>query len=339
MKKTDDFRLDKNLISGFEKLFALIQKSQGILISGHVNPDGDDLGSQLALSHYLSDIGKPHLLIDEEEIPERFQFLPGSDRILSFDEAGEIDLDEYDLFIVVDSGELSRIGRVTELIGESMTVVKIDHHPSSEHFGSLNIERESASSIGEILFYFFDYFNIEVSKDAATCLFVSIVTDTGWFRFDKMSPNVHLIASELLKIGVVPIEINRSLDQMKPYSYLQLLSRVLNRLELFSENRIAISSLTLDDFSEIGDDETDGMINTIGTIDSVEVYILIKEKEPGFFSASLRSKTEIDVSIVAANIGGGGHSKAAGCRTRDLSLQDFKKKLVFEIEKQYTRGQ
>lgn len=320
---TVDTQLEQELLD----LYALINSSNGIIITGHVNADGDDVGSQLAVAEYLHSINKKYIIINGDVIPHHLKFLPNSKWINHIDDI-DIDLDQYDTAIVVDSGDIERIGTVKFLLEKNIKIINIDHHAGNTLFGDVNIIKVEACSVGEILYYFFKVNNIEITKNIAVDLYISIVSDTGSFKYDRMHSAVHIIVSDLMDIGVVPSEFNIHLFQSRRKCYIKLLSLILSRIEFYADNKIAVSYLFNDDFQGLEDDDTDGLIENMGIIDSVSVYCLIKEKKTGYYSASLRSKYNVNVAKIAANFSGGGHFKAAGCRTEKLEFEDFKKQLI-----------
>ncbi len=315
-----------------KKLHKLILESKAVIIAGHVTPDGDDIASQLALGEFLRGLGKKYVIAWSEDVPRAFKFLPNSGSIENVGRAG-IDPSGYDLFIIVDSGDLGRIGRIKDYIRPHHTVVNIDHHRMNTMFGSLNIVEEKACSIGEILYYYFLANEVPITHEMAVDLYVSIVTDTGSFNYDCMHRDVHYMAADLMDAGIVPSDFNILLYQNKSGDYIKLLGIVLNRLELLEDARIAVSHLDLEDFTDT-DDDTDGIIEYLGMIESVSVYILIKEKSRGVYTASMRSKYDVDVAKIASGLNGGGHMRAAGCRTSDLGYEEFKSEIVDKIRLQ-----
>ncbi len=316
-----------------KRLFKIIHKSRGILVTGHVNPDGDDISSQLAIGEYLKSINKKYLIVWHEDVPDSFRFLKDWNSIVNIHKSN-IDSSEYDTIIVVDSGDLDRVGDVRNLVQSCQSIINIDHHQINSKFGNLNIVMEKACSIGEILYYYFKLNKIKINKVMAEYLYVSIVTDTGSFNYDCMHPEVHLIAADLVNIGVVPADFNIYLYQNKSMSYIRFLALVLSRLELISDGKIALSYLFHSDFKNGEDDDTDGLVEYLGMLESVSVYVLIKEKAQGVFNASLRSKFHVDVARIARSFGGGGHMRAAGCRVENISYEEFKRKMVNKIQEQ-----
>jgi phosphoesterase RecJ-like protein len=317
-----------------KKFYKLILGSRAVIITGHVTPDGDDIASQLALAEFLENRGRNYIIAWCEDVPGSFKFLPGSNKIVNINK-NKIDPMDYDLFIVVDCGDISRIGDVKSLIKEHHIIVNIDHHQSNTMFGKFNIVEEKACSIGEILYYFFLQNRIPISYKMAVDLYVSLVTDTGSFNYDCMHRDVYLIAADLIDLGIIPSDFNVTLFQNKSLAYMELLTRVLTRMELLEDSKIAISNLRYEDFTEVKDDYTDGIIEYLGIIESVSVYILIKEKERGVFSASMRSKYDVDVAGIASGLNGGGHMRAAGCSTDKMSYDEFKEEIIRKIKQQF----
>ncbi|MGA2142374.1 MAG: bifunctional oligoribonuclease/PAP phosphatase NrnA [Brevinematales bacterium] len=337
MKKIKKIYPDSTLKKSLKELHKIINKSKAVMIAGHVSPDGDDIASQLALGEYFKNTGKKYVIAWTEDIPRSFRFLPGSDSIVNIKKK-TVSPDDFDLIIIVDSGDFGRIGDIKDLIKPAHFVVNIDHHMSNTRFGSLNIVVEKACSIGEILYYYFTLNSIPITLNIASDLYVSIVTDTGSFNYDCMHPEVHRIAADLLRLGVVPADFHILLSQNKTASYMKLLTKTLTNLELFEDSKIAVSHLAKSDFLPGEEDDTDGIIEYLGMLDAVSVYVLIKEKTEGSYSASLRSKHNVDVAKVASNFNGGGHMRAAGCRTDKLSLDEFKSNIIGKIKEQLYNG-
>ncbi len=328
--------ISPGLETDLKRLRRVINRSRGVIVAGHVNPDGDLIASQLALGVYLESVGKPFVIAAEDAVPAPLSFLPRSNRILKSHPGLYAD-HAYDLLIVLDCGDMDRIGPVRDHLPPDLTVVNIDHHRGNTLFGSLNIVAERACSIGEILYYFFRAIRFPLTRTLAEYLYVSIVTDTGHFRYDCMHSGVHRIASELLSLGVVPSDYNIHLNQNKSLSYMKLLTRTLEKMELFENGRIAVSTLGPEDFNAAGgEDDTDGLIEYLGMLDTVSVYVLIKVKagSDGRISASLRSKHNVDVARIAASFGGGGHIRAAGCRMEGTDIPGFRNKLVNLISRE-----
>jgi|GEM_PF-127514 len=324
---------DQSLRKLLKRLHRVIINSRAVIITGHISPDGDDISSQLAIGEYMKLIGKRYVIAWCEDVPGTLKFLPNVQSIVNINK-NPVYPEQFDLFIIVDSGDLDRIGDIRTLIRPYHKIVNIDHHRSNTDFGSLNIVTEKACSIGEILYYYFILYNVPITREIALYLYVSIVTDTGSFNYDCMHAEVHLIAADLLRHGVIPADFNIFLYQNKSETYLKLLTRTLVNVELLEDSRIAFSHLSYSDFIQGDEDDTEGIIEYLGMLDKVSVYILIKEKSPGVFSASLRSKYDVNVARIASHFNGGGHMRAAGCRTETLTFEEFKAGIIGEVREQ-----
>lgn len=333
MTITKSIAIRDKLIRSFKELNDRIIDSNGIVVSGHINPDGDNLGSQLALIEYLESIGKRCISLNEEKVPEILEFLPGSRKIRSIREMKN-ELYDFDMLIVVDSGELERIGEVRRFLPEKIFIANLDHHQANDRFGDMNIIDTTVSSIGELLYYFFVVNSIEITKTIAVNLYISIVTDSGSFKYDQTQAATHLIASKLLDYGVIPCDYTAYLYQNKDAGYLKLIELLLGRIKFFDEGSITFSYLTYDDMSDANCFDTEGLIDYLGIVRTVKIFVLIKEKEKEKYSVSMRSKNEINVSDISSKFGGGGHHRAAGFRADGMSVDELIASVLREIELQ-----
>lgn len=321
--------LTRDLKTELKRLASLINKSRGVLVAGHTSPDGDCIASLLAMGYYLEKKGIRFAVVGCDPFPEAYSFLPRRDLYRNILE-DPVNAPDYDLFITLDCGDRERLGKTAELVLPEHTLFNVDHHRGNKRFGHYNAVADNASSVGEILYYFFELDGFSLDTVPANLLYVSIVTDTGSFRYDLTHPGVHEIAARLLEKGVKPSEINVALYQSRKPGFMKLLGTALSRMQFHAMDRIAVSWLLKHDFEETGINETDGIVEYLGMSAPVSVYILIKEKDDGEWSASLRSKHDTDVSVVAGVFGGGGHRKASGCRTSNMGLEAFREKLLTE---------
>lgn len=317
--------LDKEIEQGID----LILKSKNIYIASHVQPDGDNLGSCLALGLALKKIKKNVFILKVDEIPSDFLFLPGIDMIEDFNNK-----DEVDLFIALDCGDEGRLGKNKNLINLANNIVNIDHHISNTNFGNVNIVDDKASATCELVYELINRMNIEIDKDIATSIYTGISTDTGSFMYDSTSSRTHEIAAELIKLDIDKNNININLYQNRSLNRTNLFINVLGTLDMYCDNQLAIVEVTnkmLEGTNTIMDD-TEGIISFVRDIDTVEVALILKEKTPNQIKASIRSKRFVDVSEISLKFNGGGHKRAAGCTinepieiARDLLLNEIKK--------------
>jgi len=282
-----------------------------VALISHVNPDGDSLGSIMALGLSLEKVcGHVDILVNDD-IPERYKFLPGINSAQLYNaESGLL----YDYCFVLDCGDETRLGYSKKLLEQSRTVVNIDHHISNNMFGHINIIDSKASSTCEMVFGLIkDSFFMD-DVDIATCLYTGISTDTGNFVYDNTSAKTHKIAAKLLKVGIDIQDISEHLYQSRSLKSVKFLGHVLNNLQTSHDGKVVTISIprALRVEFEVSEDEVEGVINYARDIKGVEVAILIKELEADKVKLGFRSKKDVDVSKLALEFGGGGHKKASG---------------------------
>lgn len=303
--------MTKDILESFLEANNKINKSKNICILSHVNPDGDSIGSLLALGMALKRNNAKRVAIGKvDRIPEQFNFLPNIELI------EDVDLDiKYDLLITLDCSDIGRLGKLKDIVNNSKTIINIDHHITNEMFGDINIVDEKSASTGEIVFKFIEQMNYQLTSDIATCLYVAISTDTGSFKYDSTSYETHIIASKLLNTGINLNEIVVNLYQSKSLRKTKLMIKSLSSLELFFNNKLGIVKVTQDMLSqfEASLEDADDIVEFIRDIDDVEVSCVLKEINSREVKVALRSKKYVDVSEVAKTFGGGGHIKASGC--------------------------
>ncbi|MFC1719462.1 bifunctional oligoribonuclease/PAP phosphatase NrnA, partial [Candidatus Poribacteria bacterium] len=228
------------------EILEVLRKNETFLISSHINPEGDALGSQLALYSLLSDIGKNVSVVDSDPVPFAYRFLPNAAVLKCVNpttshetrgtrhldlESEVVDLEsipDVEVAIIVDCGNLNRIGdKLAEHLRPSQALINIDHHQSNEYFGTHNLVNTGASAAGEIIFNLMEYGGVEISLDQAVCLYTAILTDTGSFRYSNTTPEVHRIAARLIDIGVKPAQIAELVYETIPYRRAKLLGLAL----------------------------------------------------------------------------------------------------------------
>lgn len=305
-----------------------IKLAEKIVILTHEAPDGDAVGSSLAMKHALKKLGKESDVI----IPEYsrlFSFLPGADEIKK-----ESDVEEYDLAIAVDCGDIKRL-KSGELYFESAKrKIQIDHHGSNTMFGDLNFVNPVSPACAEILVEMFQYYGIEIDKEIGTCIVTGIITDTGGFSYPRTSAETFEFTAELLRIGVNVSNIYKRVLDTKTRENFELSKLVTSRMEFLEDGKVTFTYITQEDSksvgAEVGDHE--GLVDIGRNIEGVEVSIFIREKEDGSFKVSLRSNDYVNVSDICLLFGGGGHQRAAGCLIRE-NKEIVKEKLLNEIRK------
>lgn len=293
-----------------------LMKARRVLFTTHVNADGDGVGSEVALAAWLRGQGKESWIVNPTPLPESLGFLL-PDRSWSID-AGSARAKEIaggtELAVVMDTGEVSRIGRVADLIRGLPTAV-IDHHPPGlDAIPGLSLRDPEAAATGELVFDLLKKAGGPWPPETALGLYVAILSDTGCFRFSNSSPGAHRIAAELLEMGVDPEETHRMVYGSMPLRKLRLLHEALRELDVDEEGRVAWMTVPTQVFADLGanPDDIEGLVDYPRGINGVEVGILFRETARGATKISFRSNGNVDVNALARVFGGGGHVKAAG---------------------------
>ncbi len=314
------------------KIIKTIQQHKTFLISTHVNPDADALSSELATALYLKHLKKRVYVINADQVPVRFSFLPSFNLIQNIPQKQTID---YDVAIILDCGDLDRIDRVKALIKKDKGLINIDHHLTNDLFGKTNYVQPQASSTAEVLFDLFKQAKFSLTKEVAVLLYLGIMTDTGSFRYDSTTAYTHEVAAELMKFQFSVSDLYRKLYERVPFDDLKLFTKVINRFEKLYNGRVVYIEMrkkTIDRFSAEFD-VRDKIFNFLRTIKGVEVIVILTEQEPNVTRANFRSQGEkVNVADLAYFFKGGGHRKASGCMI-PASLSEAKQKLLSQLEK------
>ncbi len=288
-----------------------IRAARSIVMACHVNPDGDALGSMLGLALGLASLKIPLTLLSEDGVPEIYRFLPGQALIQQTTE-----VEAFDLAIVLDSGDLTRVGdHVQPLLRRAPVMIDIDHHVKTSAPGDIHILDSRAASTSEIVYALLQTLDLAITPEAATCLFTGIITDTGSFRFQNVTPNTLRVAAHLLEAGAPPAYISENVFDNRTYAATKLLGHALSSMENASDGRIVWAQITHQDFLSLGatDEETEGVVNYVRGVRGADVGILFREMANGKIRISLRSHETVNVAQIAQQFGGGGHRMAAGC--------------------------
>lgn len=299
-----------------------------ILIIPHQHPDGDCLGSAGALQEFLNNANKDARIFCATPAHERFHFIPHA-RAISTDIAHFADPD-IDLVVVLDSGDLRYAGVADHLKNHRADIINIDHHPTNEKYGAINLVIPTASSTAEIVFHFFKHNSVVITPAMATALLTGIVTDTGNFTNGATNPTAMIIAGELLRAGANLNMVNQNTLKNKSLAVLKLWGAALARLTRHDESGITHTYLTQKDFAEQGvsESEADGIANFLNNLEGGKISLMLKETADGKIKGSLRTtRDDTDVAAMAKNLGGGGHKKAAGF-TVDGTIDEVLKKIL-----------
>jgi phosphoesterase RecJ-like protein len=313
-----------------QKLSNEIDKSTTIGIVSHLNPDGDNIGSILALGTSLEKLGKTVTILESDFVPSDLLFLPNVRKITKL----EVDL-KFDVLFVLDSSDPERLGDNKKYLPDSECIVNIDHHISNTNFGDINIVDPSASSTSEIIFKLIEELNLPLDIDIATCIYVGISTDTGRFMYENVKSSTHRIASKLLEIGIDAYDINKNLYQKRSLERTKLFIEVVGSSKLLCSNKVSIAKVTLEDLYKTNakPEDSDGIVEFLRDTETVEVSVLLKEITNNLTRVSIRTKDYVDANKICNHFGGGGHLRAAGC-TIEKNI-DESESLIIEVIKNY----
>jgi len=289
-----------------------IDAADSLVVMGHIGPDGDALGSMLAISGAAAKQGKEAYATFGEPfvVGKQFRYLDTSTLI----PPGKVP-DEIDLAVVVDTSVKSRLGNAAAIVEKARQVVVIDHHLSSdEDLGDFRVIDANAGAAAQIVYRLLVELRWEIDAEIATALYTGIVTDTGRFQYSSTSPEVHRITAALLEAGVEPPVVGQHVYEEAPFGYLRVAGAVLSRAQIDTELRIVWSLLTRDDLAQeqLRYEDADGLIDLLRLAEESDVACLLREVGEAKYKGSLRSRGRVDVSKIAGQFGGGGHHNAAG---------------------------
>lgn len=289
-----------------------LRETKRLLVVSHTNPDGDAIGSSLAMAAYLESLGKEVIILFDSPIPSVYDFLKGANKIIKADTYQQPLT--VDTVIALECPSLERIGKVKNRLTGNETILCIDHHLDSEEYGVVNWIDTSYSSVGEMLWHMFKLADYQFDQTVAEHLYTGVMTDTGRFRFDNTSPRTMICASELIAAGAKPEKISRAVYFDSKPSTLKLQGLVLHDIQFTADNRICYLSLTNKMLQEAKADrsEAEGLIDFTLFGTGVLIGAMFKEADNSTTRVSLRSAADINVAKIAGEYGGGGHFRAAG---------------------------
>ena len=295
------------------QILETLERSTRVLVGSHVDPDGDALGSQLAMGQYLRDLGKTVYLMRDSQVPDKYTFLPGVEQIKP---AGTFPSElSVDAAVILECPVLDRVGSAARFLTDRTTVISIDHHRDSLAFGAINWVNVGASSVGEMVCDYFRAVGYELNGDVATQLYTAILTDSGRFRYQSTTAHTMRVAADLIEAGADPRRIcDNVYYNMRPTT-IKLIGKVLNTVEFHDFGRICVLTLTKEMFASAGAEEfeSDGLVDFTMSNKGVIAGVLLKENSASGTKVSLRSSNGVNVAAIAADYGGGGHFNAAGC--------------------------
>jgi len=312
------------MMNDVKEIFKILNNSYNICITGHKAPDGDCIGSVMALYEFLKPLNKNVSVYIDGSIP--FNYIPFvKDGVIM----KEYDNTEYDVLFILDCSDTDRLGKFKGIINHAKKTICIDHHKTNNSFADINIIDTEISSTGELLYDVMKSSEMEITKETAVYIYIAILTDTGKFSYSNTSSYTHNKTAELLNLGVDVAKIDNIIYNSKPSNVVKAYINCISGIELYYDNKFGITCITQkilkNNNVEMGD--IDGVVEFIREIKEVEVSCVLKESENKSTKVSLRSKNNIDVSEVSLLYGGGGHSKAAGFEIND-TIENTKKILI-----------
>lgn len=298
-----------------QNVIELLRRHGSFNLVSHVRPDGDSIGSLLALGEVLRSMGKIVRLFTADRVPRKYAFLKGSKGI----SAAVEEWLEDGVAVVLDCSDLERTGEFREAVSRAEVVINIDHHRTNRYFGAANLVDSNAAATGEIIFGLLKAMQFPLTGSMAEALYVALSTDTGSFKFENTTAAAHRIAAELLENHKLnPGVLSERIFDLRPLPFYLLLKKVLGTLELHGGKKIAAITASREMLEQSGalTEDLDGMVNFARNIEGVEIGIMYFIESPTEVKVGFRSKN-VDVSKLAGALGGGGHARAAGCRLNE----------------------
>jgi phosphoesterase RecJ-like protein len=295
-----------------EDLLRKIRQGNRFLLTSHVNPDGDAIGSELGLARLLRRLGKGAVVWNRDETPAIYLPMPGSDRVHTGAEPPAGFPEKFDSIVVLECPSPDRTGLEQHLT--ALPVINIDHHLNNQHYGAVNWVDSAAPAVGEMVFRLAQALKVSLEPEIASSLYLTLVTDTGGFRHSNATPAAFEAAAALVREGAQPEQVGHWLYESQPVAVVRLLGEMLQTLTLHHGGRIATVWLDPEMFERAGAGagDSEGLIDTPRSIAGVEAVALIRRLGDGGHKVSLRSHGEVDVEKIARHHGGGGHRNAAG---------------------------
>lgn len=314
-----------------EDILLAIKKGETFLITTHINPEGDAIGSSLALAIALSSIGKKISVCTADPVPKMLRFLPYSETVK---QVKAVD-GRFDAVIVVDCGDLERAGFLKKESLPADILINIDHHITNKGFGTLNLVEEAVAS-AEIVYQIIKWLGISVTPDIATCLYTAVMTETGSFRYSNTNLQAFRMAEEMVSFGANPWRIANNVYNKNSRGRAKLMGQVLSGMDISEDGRVAWITVREQMYRDTGTtkEDVEDLINFPRSIDGVEVAVLFRESvliesEQGW-KISLRSNGTVDVAVLSLEFGGGGHSMAAGFFIKG-ALEEVKERVIGRV--------
>ena len=312
----------------------IVAKHSRFVLTTHVRPDCDGLGSQLVMAGLLERLGKTVLLCNPFAVPRHLKFLDPLGRMKQLGkDIAPLELEQYEVLIVLDTSAFAQLGAMAEVLRSTgMRKVVIDHHISEDELDAELFKDVGADATGRLVIEAADALGVSLTPEMAQAALAAVATDTGWFRFASTKAETFALAARLVSAGADPAALYHQLYERDTLARLQLIGRTLGRAQVALGGRVIYTWIELSDFQAVGalPSDSEDIINMTLSVDGIEVAMLLVEQQSGGFKVSLRSRNQLDCSRVAEQFGGGGHKQAAGLTLRE-SLESARTKVLEAI--------
>jgi len=313
------------------ELLSALKGADSIALISHVSPDGDTLGSALALKLALEKWNKNVAVFCQHVVPQMLRFMTGAEAIAAPDQE-----QAFDLAVAIDVADLKRMGDCQTLFDKAKTTAQIDHHGTNPGYAQINLVDGEACATAELIYEVIRRMDVEMDRETAICLYTAISTDTGNFSYDNTTPRAFEIMSRLLSCDLPLNELTRILFRLRSREQSKLLGRALDQMAFHAAGRISTIGLTVKDFELCGalPEHAEGIVNFGMDVNGVQMALFLRETASGDIKGSLRALPPSNVARVAARFGGGGHALAAGCTLHNVSLQEAERQLLAAMEEE-----
>ena len=314
-----------------QRIVEEISAARSFLITTHEGPDGDAVGSSLAMGNYLRTLGKDVTVYLKDPLPELYLFLPMADRVVH-----AIPNRHFDICFVLDVGEFRRAGEELGNFKGIGSFINLDHHLHCDRFGAINLIDPEAAATGVLIYRIIKGAGHQVDLDTALCIYTAVIADTGSFRYSNANQEAFSVAGEMVAAGINAWSVSEKLYESQPRKRLELLALALATLEVAPRGDVASVTVTLDMYEKTGTNAelTDGFVNYPRSIRGVEVAIFFREIKPDLYKVGFRSKGKVNVAAISAEFSGGGHHNAAGCVIA-APLDEVKKRVFAHLDRSH----
>ncbi|MDA3839320.1 MAG: bifunctional oligoribonuclease/PAP phosphatase NrnA [Candidatus Delongbacteria bacterium] len=324
--------MDTNII--FKEIGDFITNNDNFLITAHFSPDGDNLGACIAFYLMLKDMGKSSIVVNEDLIIDKFDFLL-ENKSTAFKQFSEMDPNvKFDNVIIVDTANIDRIGKVSELISEKATVINIDHHFTNANYGNINFIDGNSASASQLVYKIFKENNLSISTKISDAILVGILSDTGGLKFRNTNVEVISIVKDLMKLGSDLADITEKIFASMSYKETMKVNKIASEIVLYEKEGIAVA---YNDQKMNPLIENEPVLMILNSIEEAKVTMFVRKADNNKLKVSLRSNSYFNVSDFAGKWGGGGHKNAAGMRY-DGTFEEFKKDVVEKLKLEVSRG-